>query len=71
MGEQGVQQRAEDTPLEGPVLRVSVEEVLLPILTACSLPLRKPRIQLQLQGGVQTQGSELGVELEGNNCVEC
>jgi hypothetical protein len=71
MGEQGVQQRTEDTPLEGscvnsqswvnreysrglrthpwraPVLLVSVEEVLLPILIACGLPVRKSRIQLQ------------------------
>ena len=29
------------------VLRVSVGEVLLPILTACGLPIRKSRIQLQ------------------------
>ena len=29
------------------VLRVSVEEVLLPILTACGLPVRKSRVQLQ------------------------
>ena len=47
VGEQGVQQRAEDTALEGPVLRVSIEEVLLPILTACGLLIRKSRIQLQ------------------------
>ena len=45
VGEQGVQQRAEDTPQgEGPVLGACVEEVLLPILTAYSLPFRKSRI---------------------------
>jgi hypothetical protein len=47
VAEQGVQQRAEDTPLGGPVLSVSVEEVLLPILTPCGLPIRKSRIQFQ------------------------
>ena len=41
VGEQGVQQRPEDTALGDPVLIVIVEEVLLSILTACGLPVRK------------------------------
>jgi hypothetical protein len=43
MGEQGIQQRSEDTPLGGPCVK-SVEDMLLPILTACGLLVRKSRI---------------------------
>jgi hypothetical protein len=32
-------------PRGAPVLRVRMEEVLLPVLTACGLPIRKSRIQ--------------------------
>src|SRR4029434_9495939 len=43
---QGVQEGTEYAPLGPPVLRVSEEEVCLPILTTWGLLVRKSRIQL-------------------------
>ena len=48
MGEQGVQEGTKYTPLRGPVLRISVADLLLPTLTTCRRPVRKSRIQLQM-----------------------
>jgi hypothetical protein len=42
-------------PWGAPVLRVSVDENLLPFIATCGLPVWKSRIQ----GGVQVQGPEL------------
>ena len=47
MGEQGVQVGTKHTPLRGPILRVSMADVLLPTLTNWGRPVRKSRIQLQ------------------------
>jgi hypothetical protein len=47
VGEQGVQEGTKHTTLRGPILRVSVADVLLPSLTTCWRPIRKSRIQLQ------------------------
>jgi hypothetical protein len=50
-------------PWGAPVfVRVSVEEVLLPIFTACGLPGKEVQ-GLVVEGGVQTQGSEIDVKL--------
>ena len=47
MSEQGVQEGTEHTPLRGPVLRISMADMLLPTLTTWAWPVRKSRIQLQ------------------------
>jgi hypothetical protein len=47
MSEQGVQEGIEHAPLRGPVLRISVEDVLLHTHTTWGRPVRKSRIQLQ------------------------
>ena len=47
MSEQGVQEGTEYTTLRGPVLRISVADVLLPTLTTWGRPVRISRIQLQ------------------------
>ena len=47
MGEQGVEEGTEHATLRGPVLRISVADVLLPSLTTWGQPVRKSRIQLQ------------------------
>ena len=78
VAEQGVQQRAETPggplreysrglrthPWGAPMLRVSVEEVLLPILTACGLPVRKSRIQM-LRVKSRPRALSLVASLEG------
>jgi hypothetical protein len=47
MSEQGVQEGTEHAPLTGPMLRISVADVLLPTFTTWGQPIRKSRIQLQ------------------------
>jgi hypothetical protein len=47
MGEQGVQEGTEHALLRGPVLRISMADVLLPILTTWGWPIRKSMIQLR------------------------
>ena len=47
MGEHGVQEGTEHTPLRDPVLRISVADVFLPNLTTSGRPVRKLRIQMQ------------------------
>jgi hypothetical protein len=47
MGEQGVQKGTKHASLRGPVLRISVADVLLPTLTTWGQTVRKSRIQLQ------------------------
>ena len=47
MSEQGEQEGAEHAALRGPVLRISVADVLLPTLTTWGWPNRKSSIQLQ------------------------
>ena len=49
MSEQGVQEGIEHAPLRGPVLRISMADVLLPTLTTWGWPVRKSRIQLQIE----------------------
>jgi hypothetical protein len=67
VGEQGVQEGTKHTPLWGSVLRVSVAEMMLPILTTWCQPVRKSRIQLLAEGNVQSQGPKLGDELGGDS----
>jgi hypothetical protein len=50
MSEQGVQEGTEHAPLRGPGLRISMADVLLPILTTWGWPIRKSMIQLQREG---------------------
>jgi hypothetical protein len=45
-GIQGVQEETEYAPLWEPVLRISVEEVVLPTFTTWGRPIRKSRTQL-------------------------
>ena len=52
------------------VLRVSVEEVLLTILTACVLPVRKSRIQLQTVVS-RPRALSLVLRLEGTIVLNC
>ena len=70
MGEEEVQQRAEDTPLGCPcvISQCGGGVVANPhsLWSACQ-EVQDP----VAEGGVQTQGSELGVELQGNNSVDC
>ena len=47
MSEQGVQEGTEHARRRGPMLRISVADVLLPTLTTWGRPVRKSRIQLQ------------------------
>ena len=47
MSEQGVQEGTEHAPMTGPVLMISVADVLLPIVTTWVQPVRKSRIMLQ------------------------
>jgi hypothetical protein len=41
MGEQGVQEGTKHTPLRGPVLRISIADVLLPTLTTLVVALHE------------------------------
>ena len=59
MGEQGVQEGAEHTPLGGPVLRISGLEVMFPTFTTWEQPARQEVQDPVAQGGVQTQGLEI------------
>ena len=47
MGEQEVEEGIKCAPLRGPMLRITVADVLLLTLTTWGWPVRKSRIQLQ------------------------
>ena len=54
MGEQGVQEETKHVPLRGPVLRVSVADMLLPPLARW---VARQEVQDPVaEGGVQSQG---------------
>ena len=62
MGEQGVQEGAEHTPLWDPVLRISEVE-MFPTFTTWGRPVK---VQDPIaQGGVETQGFKLNDEFGG------
>ena len=64
MDEQGVQEGAEHTPCEAPVLRISVAEVSFPTFTTWEWTVRKPRTQLH-RAGFRPRTPSLMMSLEG------
>ena len=69
MGEQGVQEGAEYSPLWALVLRISVVEVLFPTFTTWVVARQEVPAPVA-QGRVQTQGLKLNDELGGYYGVE-
>ena len=69
IGEQGIQQRAEDTPLGKPCVKSQCGGGV--VASPHSLRFARQEVQDPVaEGSVQTQGSELGDVLGGNNSVE-